>query len=1104
MTERNFDDVLTQYGLTEYYLKTSDIFKNFWTTFHVLYELEKEHLIVGLIKDANSTINTEIISFLNRINNLSEKVEVLSNIDKINEKLMHYQNVSFVLIKYLNDDNKEIFYLKNILEVLDSFEQSFLLAFLGVEGVEQLLTTLNTSLQSAKVSREKIVVFLKTLFFKESKICVRFIQFLTKLSLFELARFVNIYSQYDGFLVHTIEQNTQGDELLEQVHLRFMFHHNLAQRGVDYQEAARYLLDVLHGKHLPLAERVIWKRKVIPSFFHALNKNVLELVDALKIIEIFSYKDGQKYYQDILVGLLNLLYLDETFGLQKVKLLLDHFIRLDDQVFISPFLEILKNFSRENISLVFEKLIIKQKIAENFINYAINHSGKAETILRAILDSKENLFIVLEEVNQFDLFFDDATGYFYVDLVNELKLLNTNLLRVWISMLREDAYLLENLKFLSSTNQTPEGFPYLISGLLTLGELEVPSEEPSFENIKKFLGNILEEAGDEKTLNNLGRAINVIGSRIAVRKLIAFIHNKQNFINNISFEGDVDSFEKTKIILKLVCHKETTLMKKLVNHFLSLDVETVQSNLKYLFYKDQQNNIHITEGFFKALEVVSSSNEMLEDIESFKCAKEDPYIFVRMLERICGHDLAYEKFQLWLKESRESRQKFLAKMCVMEGEDLHSFVSKFALQTDVGDLFGYLSSIKKQSNKIYEGLLAIFTKIPNEAFKDLQPIISNRVSSILGSGDVLEALSSSGISYDKVKYFIKKLNVKFITALHEAFDGEDDLELTLKFIQHIYDKDFVIDALNQLTIQEAKSLINAFMQDESFMHQSLESINNLGFEGKVKDIIHSLVVINDTFVPKDKKQGVGPDPVFVCHNVLGCLKHIQDSGTIGFLSNRSLVLSFEKAMRSIQQELDFETVQKAAVDLLKQKTFLHIVSYSKSKQSLIEGMIRRPHLQGLEPELLMHLVLYDGNFEHVESIINKIDLKLKKSLNHYFINNMQDPLCKLLGGVLQALYQNESQDPYKNVLLFGEILESKLNLRESLFRFANWANITSKNLKDLISWLMKDGRMIRDGEINYEFHFPSFEGCVVQDDLISKWCIQASPDSSEFISGIQG
>lgn len=1029
MTLENY---LSSHQLNDLYDKTKDMFKNAWT-------------IISSNEAYYPFIQIDLLQLFNPIQNLDDKLKSLSTIQNAHIKLQTYKNVTYAFLNATQ--NPVIFTYDNLLPIFDQTDPNILKIY---NWSEEILTKLSNTLMNKKIDESKISKLILNLYNPNTNtICAKFLTFLSNLTPQEFAKHIIFYTAQDGYLLHVLENNF---ELPDDYYLRFTIHHSL---NSDIQEPAQFLMDALYLKQ--------WKKPVIDTLFNAFNTDILNTLDQLKLIEF-----GHPYYENIILGLLNLIYVDQLNGYKKITLLLSIFVNSNQK--FSPFLNQLKYFSQNEMNLIFMKLSQGLIAPKNFLSLP---EGISVLILKNLIDPKENLFWVLENTNAFLLFFSQ-TGEIYLDLMNELKVLGVETIKSWLEIFIKNPAFYDDLKPLSKTDKRAVGFPNLIAGILSIGDIEEPSVTPNFVNAQNFLNSLFIHIGPDKMLKNIGNAIDVLGSKIKAKKFVTFIKDKTILIDNIAFEDDVDlGIDKSTCMVAALCPSETKIMTKISKNFLNLS--TSKDLINQLFYKDDQNQYQVVSGFLQAIEQNSLTDNVVTDIQSFCCKEsQDPFLFVRMLERMSGTAAAFDKFNTWLKDSIQDREALIAKMCSLGSDQLESFVSKFASDTKVGDLFQELDSIKGKSQKLYDGLIAIASTVPTDDFQEIQPLIQKRLESITNNSDVLGVLNSSHIDYDQAKSFITNLSPELIEAIHDAFDGDDDIDQTLKFVLSVIDKDFVLAALSKLTKIEAKFLIQAFARNELFMQKALQTINDLGYDGgiqQVKILIKEFITFTEA--PKKEKRGIAPFPVKVCENFMDASADLTDKDLWESLAIPGLIKIFNDALETAKNK-------KIVRELLRDKTFMFTLSCIDQKAKLIQSLCTMYQTNDdvyLNEVYTAHFVLYDILSDKVmENLFYDLDQNndLRKILDEYK-DDYLDTSCKFLTCVIKSFYSNG----YDDVSTFSKILSKNFGLKEALCRFCNWKKITIKDFMDLLAFMKR--RFVKGKD---KIKFPSKANIVIQDDYL--------------------
>ncbi|USO02375.1 MAG: hypothetical protein H6850_00005 [Alphaproteobacteria bacterium] len=1023
---------LEENNLTNLYEQTKEIYKNFWN-------------VVENNESFFKYIHLDLMEICNPIENLEERLIALESLENSDILLNEYLNVAFAFFNSQIQAN--IFAYKNLLPLFNQFELPILKA---MNISDEFLAKLDDSFQNARITDYQIIrLFQNTYLAKTNSLCEKFFTFLVKLTPVEFAKHIKFFTKYDGFLLKTLEENF---EIPDGYYLRFTKHHTI---DMEDKDPAIFLLDTLYNKE--------WKQEVISGFFNPFNENILLTIDQLKIIE-FTHAS----YDTIITSLFNLIYQDAVNGYKRAKLLLNFFLETKP---FSPFLDQLKNFTQEEIHFIFLKLSEKLTLPSNFLKLPPNISTK---FLKHLMGEDENLFWVLEEHNAFSIFFNNK-GVLYSDLIHSLKNSKPETIEAWIKIFNTYPTIYNNFTLLSSLDESGTGYPNLISGMLSIGYHEEPSAIPNPENIQKFFDEILIDIDGQKMMKNIGTAIESLGSPIKAKKFVSYIKDKTDLINNISFDQDVsEGLAKAQKIVKLLVPSESTIMKKIAKNF--FNQPNITQTIDKLFYQDIKGYTQIAEGFLKSVEKNSSDETAALDIQSFMCKdSEDPFRFVRMLERISGASLALDKFNTWFADSLQAREELIEKMCSM-GDQLETFISNFAEDSQVGDIFQSLKTIKGKSSKLHDGLLTLFSRIPTDEFQELQPLIEERAKKTIMHTDVLHAVNSTEIDYERAKLFLTSLSPNLIDALHEAFEGEDDLDQTLKFITNILNKEFVIEALNTLTTFEAKLLIRTFAKNDIFMNHALQTINEFGFEGsinKVKTLIKAFIFIEPK--PVNQKKGVDPLPIKTCEEFVHISADITDKAIWDALAEPKSILAIEKILTTQQNK-------KIAKTLLKDQSFLFVLGLTTRKEELLKYLAHVYQDEenfDLHPIYIAHLVLFDDIGIQLEEIFRYIneDLMLQTTLGQ-FIDPRFDPASKLLTCAIKTLYNKG----YKDLEILLKILNQNTGMKDALCRLCYWKKNSASSLLSLLKWIK-----VKFIVGNDKFRFPKEENIVIQDDYLAQW-----------------
>lgn len=1030
MTLQNY---LEDNNLTSLYEQTKNIYKNFWQT------VENNELFFKFI-------HLDLMEICEPIQNLHEKLLELASIENSEKLAKEYINVTFAFFN--SNQPPTLLRHPNLLPLLNQIDLNIIKA---LDLSDEFLSKLDDSFTQKRISDYQLIRLLNNIYIAENnKLCEKFLTFLLKLTPLEFAKHIMFYTRYDGFLLKVLESNF---EIPDDYYLRFTKHHAI---GMDHKDSSLFLLDAFYIHE--------WKKVVISEFFNTFNEDLLETIDKLKIIE-FKHPD----YEMIIMSLLNLIHHDPLNGFKRIKLLLSFF--LTDQTF-SPFLTQLKYFSQEEINFIFMKLSEKfTLLPSNFLKLPENVSV---TFLKHLMDKEENLFWILEEKNAFHYFLN-KDGSIYLDLMHALKTANSDTIYAWLSIFEKNKSIYNNLISLSSLDENTKGFPNLISGIMSIGTHEDISITPNEENVQKFLQEIFVTIDGQTMLKNIGTAIESLDSPIKAKKLVSFMKDKSDLINNISFdEDDEQGLEKSTKIIKFLTPSESNIMKKVAKNFFGQP--SAQKMVDKLFYQDIKGSLQITEGFLKSVEKNSSHENILTDINSFTCMEAgDPFMFVRMLERVSGPHLALDKFDTWFKDSLQEREELIEKMCSM-GDQLETFIINFANESQVGDIFQSLRTVKSKSTKLHDALLTVFSRIPTDDFQELQPLIEERVLHTIKHKDVLHAVNSTDIDYDRAKFFLTSLSPNLIEALHEAFEGEDDFNQTLKFITNILNKEFIVEALSKFTIFEAKLLIQAFAKNDIFMSYALQTINDFGFEGdneKIKTLIKEFLFTEPT--PVNQKKGVDPLPIKTCEQFVHIIADVTDKDLWEQLSFPGTILAFEKVLNTQQNK-------KITKTLLKDETFLFVLSVIKEKEKLLKYLCdiyqEAEHIY-LDPIYTAHLILFDIVGIKIEGAFRYLNENLQiQSMLKSYIDPHLDPSSRLLICTIKMMYENG----YQYIEIFLKILDQNMGMQEALCRVCHWKINDPDDLLGLFNWIK-----IKFIKGNDKFRFPKEANIVIQDDFLAQW-----------------
>jgi len=506
------------------------------------------------------------------IQNLRERLLDLAPIENSEKLAKEHLNVSFAFFnsKLL----PTLFRYPNLLSLLNQIDLN-ILKFLNLS--DEFLSKLAESFAQERISDYQLIRLMNNIYIAENnKLCEKFLTFLLKLTPLEFAKHIMFYTRYDGFLLKVLEANF---EIPDDYYLRFTKHHAI---GMDHEDSSLFLLDAFYIHE--------WKKTVISDFFNTFNEEILETMDKLKIIE-FKHPN----YETIIMSLLNLIHNDPLNGFKRIKLLLSFF--LTEQTF-SPFLTQLKHFSQEEINFIFMKLSEKAPLLpSNFLKLPENVSV---TFLKHLMDEEENLFWILEEKNAFHYFLN-KDGKIYLDLIHALKAANSDTIQAWIAIFEKNKSIHNHLISLSSLDENTKGFPNLLSGIMSIGTHEEMSVTPNEANVQKFLKEIFVTIDGQPMLKNIGSAIESLDSPIKAKRLVSFMKDKPDLINNISFdEDDEQGLEKSTKIVKFLTPSESNLMKKIAKNFFGQP--SAQKMIDKLFYQDIKGTMQITEGFLKSVE----------------------------------------------------------------------------------------------------------------------------------------------------------------------------------------------------------------------------------------------------------------------------------------------------------------------------------------------------------------------------------------------------------------------------------------------------------------------------------------------------------------------
>lgn len=378
--------------------------------------------------------------------------------------------------------------------------------------------------------------------------------------------------------------------------------------------------------------------------------------------------------------------------------------------------------------------------------------------------------------------------------------------------------------------------------------------------------------------------------------------------------------------------------------------------------------------------------------------------------------------------------------------------------------------------------MTVFSKIPAGQFEELHPLIEQRVAAITkNADDVMQALNSAEINYDKAKLFLTSLSPELIEAIHKAFEGDDDAEQTLKIITCLLDKDFIIEALNRLSIVESTLLLRAFAKNGIFTQKALYTINDFGYEGKfIKIILLFKEMLIGEDMPKRQRQGVSPIPIKACESFLEIAGDLTDSILWENLSQKGLISAFEKVLTSAQNK-------KIVRSLLKDKPFMFVLSCINNKEALIHYLCdlhkTEEHVY-LSEIYATHFVLFDKLGILISNELFPIldqDESLRESLTQ-LVDVKLDPSAKLLACVLYCMYDKG----YQNIDAFVDVLNKNPGMKDALCRLFNWKKNTIQEIFTLTDWINR--RFIKGKD---KFKFPSHQNTVIQDDYLYQWLERA-------------
>ena len=833
-------------------------------------------------------------------------------------------------------------------------------------------------------------------------------------------------------------------------------------------------------------DKLIWQQKISTNLFTPSHTDI-----------VYVLKQLLSMPQDtILAGLLGLTVKFGNNGYARVQFLMQRFLKDNT---LHPIVAEMATMQSADIDLMLQELVWTNQgdifVANKFLDFTAGLPSKTlnqflvtyvnsvyqTNVLPHLLQSVETATTTLYP------YLCDEAGTVYKDLITEFQMLD--------SSTRDNIFANASAPLFLQL-QKLEGLPFLLAGVLKIGSLDNPSENPKESHITDFLDTITNTIHDQQDFKNIAYTINTLGNRLLTRLFVPFIHTKYLAIDRISCDNVANGREKSAALLNALCTTDGTIRKTVINGV--FDNKAMVGVTDGLLYQEKDGSWQVLTGFLSVVDSKSTEDTIVDQYNSFLLGDSDPYRFVRLLTQMADSTQKSEKYYDTLMQQPPATRKQIINDIMTSG-NIELLFNNIIQDSEAGSIFQQLADIKKKSESMYHALLIMLSKVSDDKMKefrsliDLKMINTDAYKDILDSLDALQSVSGTNqINYQKIVRFVSEIynNPNFIEALHQAFDETiaEEANAHVCFIIKIYDKGLVIDALDQLPLNKATVLIKAFARQYDTL---LDTLNQLS---SVKACLYIL----KRLCYEDSQNA--SYPVSLCSYMMACLDSIVTVETleslVGFTDDKkeNLLLDFETVVTALYPTLP--KILDMVKVFLQQPLFMFILRVlgTEIRQNFLTELLGdssntvRTFYLSSPSTLLPLLTTYrkTGDLTKIHAMRQQIvSTEGWSDTVQYFVHTFKDPYSKLLIAVLAACVSESFEIDLKKMERLQQAIDYFINLRDALFRFAGRENVYLGQILTLINYLLEEGVLYTsNGKINSAFAFPYKKLAVAEDDWV--------------------